>query len=58
MRIDFYMGPEFLRTERKTNPFFDPIIKVCEESGIVWQVLVQRFFNASSITAINGLELK
>lgn len=39
MRIDFYMGPEFLRTERKTNPFFDPIIKVCEENGIEWRVL-------------------
>lgn len=39
MRIDFYMGPEFLRTKQKTNPFFDPIIKVCEENGIEWRVL-------------------
>lgn len=39
MRIDFYMGPEFLRTEQNTNPFFDPIIKVCEENGIEWRAL-------------------
>ena len=39
MRIDFYMGPEFLRTKQNTNPFFDPIIKVCEENGIEWRVM-------------------
>ena len=42
MKIDFYMGPEFLRTKQKTNPFFDPIIEICDENEIEWRVLFSK----------------
>ena len=40
MLVDFYTGAEFLRTKQKTNPFFDPIIDVCNKNGIEWRILV------------------
>lgn len=40
MRVDFYTGPEFMRTKQRTNPFIDPIIAVCEANGIEWRVVV------------------
>lgn len=38
-KILFACGPEFLRTPNRTNPFFDPIISVCEKAGFDWKVL-------------------
>ena len=38
MKVYFIQDNSFLRTSRKTNPFFDPIIKVCEENGIEWKL--------------------
>lgn len=40
MTIYFIQDNSFLRTAEKTNPFFDPIIKVCEKNGIEWKVLL------------------
>lgn len=38
MKIYFIQDNSFLRTADKTNPFFDPIIKVCEKNGIEWKL--------------------
>lgn len=38
MKVYFIQDNSFLRTAEKTNPFFDPIIKVCEKNGIEWKV--------------------
>ena len=38
-KILFVCGPEFLRTPNRTNPFFDPIISVCEKAGFDWRIL-------------------
>ena len=38
MKVCFIQDGSFLRTAEKTNPFFDPIIKVCEQSGMDWRV--------------------
>lgn len=40
MKVYFIQDNSFLRTARATNPFFDPIIKVCEKNGIEWKVLL------------------
>lgn len=39
MKVNFYQDSSFLRTPQKTNPYFDPIIKVCEQNGIEWDVI-------------------
>ena len=41
MKIVFVQPAQFFRTERKTNPFFDPIIAVCEKDGIDWELWLQ-----------------
>ena len=38
MKIYFFQDNSFFRTKEGTNPFFDPIIRVCEENGIEWKV--------------------
>ncbi len=38
MRVHFFQPEQFNRTERSTNPFFDPIIAVCEREGISYRV--------------------
>lgn len=38
MKVVFVQPGQFLRTSRKTNPFFDPIIDVCQENGIDWKL--------------------
>lgn len=38
MKICFIQDESFLRTKRNTNPFFDPIIRVCEKNGIDWEI--------------------
>lgn len=40
MRVDFYTGPEFLRSKQRTNPFIDPIIAVCKANRIEYRVFV------------------
>lgn len=40
MKIRFIQDNSFLRTAGKTNPFFDPIVRVCEKNGIEWKVLL------------------
>lgn len=38
MKVHFFQDNTFFRTARGTNPFFDPIIQVCEENEIEWKV--------------------
>ena len=38
MKVVFIQPGQFLRTSRKTNPFFDPIIDVCQKNGIEWSI--------------------
>lgn len=38
MRVFFFQPKAFNRTERRTNPFFDPIIKVCADNGIEYRI--------------------
>ena len=38
MKIYFVQPKNFNRTEKRTNPFFDPIIEVCEENGIEYLI--------------------
>lgn len=38
MRVHFFQPNQFNRTERKTNPFFDPIVTVCERECIPYRV--------------------
>lgn len=38
MKVHFFQDNSFFRTAKGTNPFFDPIIQVCEENGIEWKV--------------------
>lgn len=38
MKVYFFQDNSFFRTKEGTNPFFDPIIHVCEENGIEWKV--------------------
>ena len=38
MRVLFLEPGDFLRTPRKTNPYLDPIIDVCEKNGIDWEI--------------------
>ena len=38
MKVHFFQDNTFFRTAKGTNPFFDPIIQVCEENGIEWKV--------------------
>ena len=38
MKVYFFQDNSFFRTKEGTNPFFDPIIRVCEENGIEWKV--------------------
>ena len=38
MKVVFIQPGQFLRTSRKTNPFFDPIIEVCQKNGIDWEL--------------------
>lgn len=38
MKVVFIQPGQFLRTSRKTNPFFDPIIDVCQKNGIKWEL--------------------
>lgn len=41
MMLSFIIPPSFLRTEEKTDPFYDPIIKVIDGLGDVdWRVFV------------------
>ena len=38
MKVIFYQPVSFLRSAKKTNPFFDPIIEVCRKNGIDWEL--------------------
>ncbi len=38
MRVHFFQPAQFNRTADKTNPFFDPIIRVCERERIPYRV--------------------
>lgn len=38
MKIVFIQQGQFLRSKRRTNPFFDPIIEVCQKNGIDWEL--------------------
>jgi len=38
VKVIFYQPVLFLRTAKKTNPFFDPIIEVCRKNGIDWEI--------------------
>lgn len=38
MKVYFFQDNSFFRTKEGTNPFFDSIIRVCEENGIEWKV--------------------
>jgi len=40
MMVHFYQPDSFLRTRQKTNPFFDPIVRVCEENGIEYRIFL------------------
>lgn len=40
MTVHFYQPDSFLRTRQKTNPFFDPIVRVCEENGIGYRIFL------------------
>ena len=40
MKVLCAMPESFVRTRGRTNPFFDPIIRVCEENDIEWNLLV------------------
>lgn len=43
MKILFIVPDSFLRTTEKTNPFYDPIMRVIDETpGIEWRVLLPR----------------
>lgn len=60
MKVYFIQDNSFLRTAQKTNPFFDPIIKVCEEHGIEWRVLVPELpqecgYDSERIVSFRGL---
>ncbi len=37
-KVIFFQPPNFNRTARKTNPFFDPILKVCKDHHIPYQM--------------------
>lgn len=38
MNVHFFQDNSFFRTKKGMNPFFGPIIRVCEENGIEWKV--------------------
>jgi len=38
MRVYFFQPKNFNRTQNRTNPFFDPIIRICEGNGIEWRI--------------------
>ena len=38
MKVLFIQPENFLRSTRKTNPFFDPIVKICETNGFDWEL--------------------
>ncbi len=38
MKIAFMQPSQFYRTPNKTNPFFDPIMKVCDEAGVSYRI--------------------
>lgn len=38
MKVIFYQPVSFLRSAKKTNPFFDPVIDVCRKNGIDWEI--------------------
>lgn len=38
MKVAFFQPRHFNRTERKTNPFFDPVVEVCREAGIPYRI--------------------
>lgn len=40
MRIHFFQPEQFNRTENKTNPFFDPLIEVCQHNNIPYKVFI------------------
>jgi len=40
MKVHFFMPESFLRTKERTNPYFDPIIKVARGNGIDYRVFV------------------
>ena len=40
MTVHFYQPDSFLRTWQKTNPFLDPIIKVCEKNNIGYKIFL------------------
>lgn len=43
MKVHFFQPRQFNRTERGTNPFFDPLIEVCRKNGIAYKVFVDDF---------------
>lgn len=48
MVIHFFQPDQFNRTERKTNPFFDPIIAVCERERIPYRVFCAEWHRSES----------
>lgn len=38
MRVYFVQPKNFNRTDKRTNPFFDPVIDVCEENNIEYKI--------------------
>lgn len=38
MKVYFFQDNSFFRTHDGTNPFFNPIIRVCEKNGIEWKI--------------------
>ena len=38
MKVLFFQPKHFNRTAQKTNPFFDPIIRVCEDHGVPYRI--------------------
>lgn len=38
MKIVFLQENSFLLTPRKTNPYFDPLIRICEDHHLPWEV--------------------
>ena len=69
MTVHFYQPDSFLRTRQKTNPFLDPIIKVCEKNSIDYKIFLPHcpndigykksiVFNTSWISVIGNVVWK
>lgn len=48
MRVHFFQPAQFNRTADKTNPFFDPIIRVCERERIPYRVFCAERYRSGS----------